>query len=175
MLKIWKNSHCSLGSSRVNVELVERSVTSCSIVKIVQFLTTMVAIMVTQLEECTALIVLSQAMSSRTASNEITRMADSTIIKLVTLIMVITAEKIMTHKMSYLQLRPSLRSSQMTYGSVIVETVDIFETQKSVCSRLKGSMRVSLWETIGISLTFMKTKFICIRLSFRDTGKFEIV
>jgi hypothetical protein len=47
-------------SSRVNVEIVDRLVTSHSSVKIVRFQVTMVAITVTRLEEFSALIVVSR-------------------------------------------------------------------------------------------------------------------
>jgi hypothetical protein len=43
--------------------------------------------------------------------------------------------------------RPSLRSSQKTFGSVTVELVGIIATLKRVYLRLKASMRVSQWET----------------------------
>jgi hypothetical protein len=64
----------------------------------------MVAITVTRLEVFSALIVVSQAMSSKAASNLRTRMADTTIINPVTVITVIVAKKTMAHKMSFMEL-----------------------------------------------------------------------
>jgi hypothetical protein len=142
--------YCLQVSSRVNAEIVERLLTSCSSVRIVQVQTIMKAITVTRLEDITALIIGSWAMSSTTALNLRTRIPDTTIINQVTIITVIATEKTMAHKMSYLHLQPRLRSLQTIFGSVIVEPVGIILTLKRVGSMLKVLMRVSLWVTAKV-------------------------
>jgi hypothetical protein len=59
--------HCSAFISKVNAEIVEKSVISRFSAKIVQ--ATLVEITLSQLEEIITLIVANQDMSGRTASN----------------------------------------------------------------------------------------------------------